>query len=394
MKRRTTFTLFFATIACVSSVLSPRADAADIVDTAVGAGTFQTLATALGAADLVETLKGPGPFTVLAPTDEAFAKLPAGTVESLLQPESKSALAGVLTYHVLPGRVMAEQVVTLSGAKTVNGQRVDIRVDNGQVMIDGATVTTTDIVCDNGVIHVIDSVLLPVDRTIPEVAQSAGQFSTLLAAVGAAGLAETLGSEGPFTVFAPTDDAFSALPVGTVGGLLKPENRSQLVNVLKYHVVAGRVDSDAALAAGTAVTLLGNSITIQPTEGGGLVNDARLVSTDIDASNGIIHVIDRVLLPSSSKAVAAAKPAMGDPAGMIAAAIREGSALYNSGHHGACANLYMSTCEQVVSLIRDPRQQGMMQSAVNTARSQHNMTSRAWTLRRAMDSAYLQMSGG
>jgi uncharacterized surface protein with fasciclin (FAS1) repeats len=134
---------------------------ADIVDTAVAAGSFNTLATALKAAGLVETLKGPGPFTVFAPTDEAFAKLPAGTLESLLKPENKAKLAGILTYHVVPGKVMAADVVKLTSAKTVNGQSLKIAVDGGKVKVDGANVVKTDIAASNGVIHVIDAVLLP-----------------------------------------------------------------------------------------------------------------------------------------------------------------------------------------------------------------------------------------
>ena len=138
-----------------------RASNQDIVDTAVGAGQFKTLATALKAADLVETLKGPGPFTVFAPTDEAFAKLPAGTVENLLKPENKAKLTAILTYHVVPGAVKAEQVTKLTEAKTVNGAMVKISTEDGKVMINDATVVTPDIEASNGVIHVIDTVILP-----------------------------------------------------------------------------------------------------------------------------------------------------------------------------------------------------------------------------------------
>ncbi|MDX1562586.1 MAG: fasciclin domain-containing protein [Gammaproteobacteria bacterium] len=133
----------------------------DIVDTAVNAGNFETLAAALQAAGLVETLKGEGPFTVFAPTDEAFAKLPAGTVENLLKPENIDQLKAILTYHVVPGAVKAEQVVGLSQATTVNGQNVMIKVNDGTVMLDDAKVVATDIMASNGVIHVIDSVILP-----------------------------------------------------------------------------------------------------------------------------------------------------------------------------------------------------------------------------------------
>lgn len=133
----------------------------DIVDTAVGAGDFKTLVAAVEAAGLVETLKGEGPFTVFAPTDAAFAKLPAGTIETLLKPENKDKLVGILTYHVVPGKVMAADVVKLTEAKTVQGKSSKVKVDGGSVMIDGAKVVKTDIVCGNGVIHVIDAVMLP-----------------------------------------------------------------------------------------------------------------------------------------------------------------------------------------------------------------------------------------
>lgn len=133
----------------------------DIVDTAVGAGKFKTLAAALGAAGLVETLKGAGPFTVFAPTDEAFAKLPAGTVESLILPENKDKLVGILTHHVVAGKVTAADVMKLTTATTVASKPIKIAVKDGKVMIDDATVVSADIHCTNGVIHVVDSVILP-----------------------------------------------------------------------------------------------------------------------------------------------------------------------------------------------------------------------------------------
>lgn len=133
----------------------------DIVDTAVGAGAFKTLVAAVGAAGLVETLKGSGPFTVFAPTDDAFAKLPAGTVESLLLPESKAKLVEILTHHVVAGKVTAADVMKLTVATTVAGKSVTIAVKDGKVMIDDATVTTADVLCTNGVIHIVDSVILP-----------------------------------------------------------------------------------------------------------------------------------------------------------------------------------------------------------------------------------------
>src|SRR5579863_1932340 len=139
----------------------PKPAPKDIVDTAVAAGSFKTLAAALQAAGLIDTLKSKGPFTVFAPTDEAFAKLPAGTVDDLLKPENKAKLVAILTYHVVPGKVLAAQVTKMSSAKTVNGRSLTISVHDGAVMVDNAKVIKTDILCSNGVIHVIDSVVLP-----------------------------------------------------------------------------------------------------------------------------------------------------------------------------------------------------------------------------------------
>ena len=138
-----------------------RAAEKDIVDTAVAAGQFKTLAAALGAAGLIDTLKGPGPFTVFAPTDDAFAKLPADTVANLLKPENKDQLIAILTYHVVPGKVMAADVVKFKEEKTVNGKMLKVTVKGSTVMINDAKVTATDVVASNEVIHVIDSVLLP-----------------------------------------------------------------------------------------------------------------------------------------------------------------------------------------------------------------------------------------
>ena len=152
----------FAALAVASLVIIPSAAAQqDIVDTAVGAGSFNTLAAALKAAGLVDTLKGTGPFTVFAPTDEAFAKLPAGTVENLLKPENREKLRAILTYHVVAGKVMAADVVKLTSAKTVQGSAVKIATAGGKVKVDNANVVKTDIGASNGVIHVIDTVIMP-----------------------------------------------------------------------------------------------------------------------------------------------------------------------------------------------------------------------------------------
>ncbi|TVS07671.1 MAG: fasciclin domain-containing protein [Phycisphaerales bacterium] len=275
----------------------------DILQTARAAGSFGTLLAAIDAAELSEVLRGEGPFTVFAPTDEAFRKLPSGTVEALLQPENRDKLVAILTYHVVPARAKAETVVGAPAHKSVNGQRITVESTNGRVRVGNdrtrATVTATDIMASNGVIHVIDTVILPQTNNIVEVAQEAGSFSTLLAAAEAAGLVKVLVGDGPFTVFAPTDEAFRKLPTGTVESLLLEENRDQLASILKYHVVAGRVYSNEALEAGRAETVQGGEIRIRSRYNRVMVNDARVVNADIEASNGVIHVIDTVILPGN-----------------------------------------------------------------------------------------------
>ena len=157
-------TLAVAAAALAVSTSAHAQTGKDIVDTAVAAGSFTTLAKALQAAELVDTLKGKGPFTVFAPTDEAFAKLPKATLDDLLKPENKSKLQRILTYHVVPGRVSSAEVVKLQSAKAVSGDTIDIKASGGQVMVDNARVVKTDVAASNGVIHVIDSVILPDDK--------------------------------------------------------------------------------------------------------------------------------------------------------------------------------------------------------------------------------------
>ena len=281
----------------IDTVLLPPADQLDIVDTAVADGRFTTLVAAVTAAGLVDTLKGEGPFTVFAPTDDAFAKLPAGTVESLLKPENLEQLKNILLYHVVAGKVMAADVVKLEKAATVLGPSVKITVDGSKVMINDAEVLITDIETSNGVIHVIDTVILP-PADIVDTAGADGRFTTLVAALQAADLVDALKAAGPFTVFAPTDDAFAKLPAGTVESLLKPENLEQLKSILLYHVVSGKVMAADVIKLTSAVTLQGTDVTIKIDGDKVYINDAQVIITDIETLNGVIHVIDMVLLPT------------------------------------------------------------------------------------------------
>ncbi len=279
----------------------------DIVDTAVGAGSFKTLAAALTAADLVSTLKGPGPFTVFAPTDAAFAKIPKADLDAILADKKK--LTEILTYHVVAGSVPASTVLTLDGksAKTVNGAEVKIGVSGGKVTLNGSVnVTAVDVKASNGIIHVIDTVLLPPvagpapvpgGRTIIDVATANGSFKTLLAAINAAGLTATLKSAGPFTVFAPNDHAFAVLPQETIAALLKPENKKALTDILTYHVTSGKLSAAQVLASTEISTLNGKKSKISLFNGRPFINGAAIKITDIETSNGVIHVIDTVMIP-------------------------------------------------------------------------------------------------
>jgi transforming growth factor-beta-induced protein len=286
----------------------PAPEVLDIVDTAVADGRFTTLVAAVQAAELVDTLKSEGPFTVFAPTDDAFAALPEGTLDSLLLPENKQTLTDILLYHVVAGKVMAADVVNLTSATTALGVDIAIKVDMGSVYINDAQVIITDIETSNGVIHVIDAVILPpaeeaeaeTPGTIVDIAIADERFSTLVAAVSAAELVETLSSEGPFTVFAPTNDAFAALPAGTLDSLLLPENKQALTDILLYHVVSGKVMAGDVVDLTSATTVLGQDFTITISDGKVFLNDTiEVIITDIEASNGVIHVIDAVLLPAS-----------------------------------------------------------------------------------------------
>ena len=290
----------------------------DIVDNAVLASNVTTVVAAVKAAGLVDTLKSAGPFTVFAPTNAAFAKLPAGTVDTLLKPENKSQLVDILTYHVVAGRYTNADLTEGLVLKTVEGKTLKFHRDaNGLIWINGsAMVETTDVISSNGVTHVINGVLLPSQSTymadgvevggalmvrsldIVDNAVKASNVTTVVAAVKAAGLVDTLKGAGPFTVFAPNNAAFAKLPAGTVDSLLKPENKSQLVDILTYHVVAGRYKMSDLTDGLVLKTVEGKMLTIKRSGTQVWINGAAMIDTpDVISSNGVTHVIDTVLIP-------------------------------------------------------------------------------------------------
>jgi transforming growth factor-beta-induced protein len=289
----------------IDTVLNP-ADAPNIVERAQADEDLETLVTALVAADLVDTLSGDGPFTVFAPTDDAFDSLPDGLLEELLADVEQ--LTKVLTYHVYSGNVLAADAIALDGETIdmLNGLGVTIDVVEGSVVLNlgkdaEATVIITDIVASNGVIHVIDTVLNPADApNIVERAQANEDLETLVTAVVAADLVDTLSGDGPFTVFAPTDEAFGNLPEGALEALLA--DTDALTDLLTYHVLSGEVlAADAIALDGQTVTMVnGDDMAIDVVDGNVVLNqggnrEATVIVTDVLASNGVIHIIDAVL---------------------------------------------------------------------------------------------------
>jgi transforming growth factor-beta-induced protein len=288
-----------AVIHLIDTVLMPPAKP-NIVEIAVSDPRFSTLVAALTKAELVDDLSSAGSFTVFAPTNDAFAALLAElgiTAEELLaSPDLKS----ILLYHVVAGKATAADVVTLNKVTTLNGKDVMIEVIDGNVILNGnIKVIITDIMASNGVIHVIDGVLLPpADPSIVDIAVSDPRFSTLVAALTKAELVDDLSGPGPFTVFAPTNDAFAALlaelGISAEELLANPD----LANILLYHVAAGKVTAADVVTLDKVTTLQGDDITVEVIAGEVILNgNIKVIITDIMASNGVIHVIDGVLLP-------------------------------------------------------------------------------------------------
>ncbi|MEN8772157.1 MAG: CIA30 family protein [Akkermansiaceae bacterium] len=374
-----------------------EAGGSDIVSAALADGRFGILAKALTEAKLVKTLQGAGPFTVFAPTDEAFKKLPEGTVETLLKPENLDQLQAVLTYHVVTGSVDLAGALAAKEAKTVQGDSVKFVFSGGRVRVNDAAIVNADVKCSNGVIHVIDSVILPPKQSndIASVAKRAGKFKTLLAAVDAAGLTDALTGDQAVTVLAPTDEAFAALPKGTVEELLKSENRDKLISILSLHAIPGSVRAGDALNVGKAKSLSGGNLEFGIVDGVFKVNGATIVKTDIKCDNGMIHVIDAVILPSTKKIEGKTASTGGkSPLKQIEAAIDQGVPVFNNGDHGKCASIYRD-CMVSISKTSgvDPRVSMVLNQLVKQAGAIESDTERAWVLRSGLDHVYEALSG-
>ena len=283
----------------IDKVLTPTDTPNDIPRTAQCTGIHDSLVAGVIQAELLSTLQGTGPFTVFAPTDQAFTD--AGIdLASLDTAEGKAILSDILLYHVVAGNVPSSAVTECMSTDAVNGQPLSFTV-NGGVMVNGANVTLADVDTSNGVIHVIDKVLTPTDtpNDIPRTAQCTGVHNSLVAGVIQAELLPTLQGDGPFTVFAPTDQAFSDAGID-LAALDTVEGKAALTDILLYHVIAGEVPASAVTECLSATAVNGNPLSFTVGTNGVMVNDANVTATDVPTSNGIIHVIDKVLSPTDT----------------------------------------------------------------------------------------------
>jgi transforming growth factor-beta-induced protein len=377
--------------------------AADLASVARDAG-LTTLLTLVEASGIAEQLPSE-PITILAPTNEAFSRLPEAEVRRLLSPEGRRDLQRILAHHVLPGRVPAAAAFGLRRAESLAGQSLAIE-PGPSLVIGGARVLATDVAFDGGLVHVIDGVLIPETRTIAEVAAGVEDLSTLVSLVRQAGLLEQLGprNDGPWTVFAPVNSAFAALPADLVAALTSPAGRMQLATVLGFHVVPGRVRLADLAGTPSLRTLSGEPVSVA-VEGGGIrVGGAGIAAADIETANGVVHLLDAVMLPPSL-ASAAGEPTRGLPAdagmsaerlaargaAVIERAIEIGAPLFNDGNIEACAATYTIALESLDALggtglpaaDRDRLRRGLEEAA-----RERDVRERAWVLRRTMDDLY------
>jgi uncharacterized surface protein with fasciclin (FAS1) repeats len=335
-------------------------------------------------------------LTIFAPTNEAFAKLPREQVEFLTSAKGKPVLQAILKHHVVAQSLESSALLDRRRLKALSGQSLE--VDPAALTVDGARLVATDVAFDGGLVHVIDSVMVPELRSIEEIVAQDERFATLRAAIGAAGLGPQLGAEnsGPWTVLAPSNDAFAKIPADALKALLA--DRPALTAVLAAHVLPTAIRRDEMLAQGSARTLMGDGTVAFALESGAItVDGARIEAADIEAANGVIHIIDRVL-PARSAATATA-PAAASPqraqraAAVLELAIERGVPRFNAGDTASCAALYELAIASVVLLGEDAVSadaKAELAKALEQGASHEDASERAWIYRRAMDRALEQ----
>jgi len=319
-----TFTLFLSI-----GVSLAQADDLSIIETLAIDNRINIFNGTSTDVDLGTITSGGGPFTVFAPTDDAFFLLDLGVVTCLLAPPAAGGTAGaletMLNYHVASGKVTSDMLSNDQKVETLEGSEVTVTISGDRVMINQAKVTTADVIASNGVIHVIDQVLLPSDNAvIADIIERCPRSRILgtarrlklftlvdtlkeadLVDDPLAGLVGTLSGDGPFTVFAPTDDAFAMVDQGVLGCLREPDNKQELTDVLLYHVASGKVTSDMLSNDQKVDTLEGNDATVTISGDGVKINEATVTNANVLSANGVIHVIDQVLIPTDNAGITA-----------------------------------------------------------------------------------------
>jgi len=347
------------------------------------------------------------PVTILAPTDEAFAAIPEETVAALLKPESRETLRAILKHHVLLGAQPSGELLNRRTLTSAIGQQ--LAVDDLAQTIGDAGIVATDVAFDGGLVHVVDKVLMPETRSIAEVAVGSDQLQTLVTAVKAAGLVEQLGADnGPWTVFAPVDGAFAKLPKGTLEQLLARGNRRALTSILGLHVVPGRIAARDLLAKKKLSTLMGAPIEVQLVERKLQVGGAKVVQADIQAANGVVHLIDTVITEpagggdrgTTGRELQPRQPrrvdARADAMRLYEVAINRGAGLWNDGNRVGCAAVYEVAINAMISFGRDglpPAVVELLAESIERGGKQQPVNA-AWTYRNALDQAYRQLRLG
>lgn len=373
------------------------------------AGELATVAEQAGLTTLLALVKAAGlelaadqRYTIFAPTNEAFAKLPAEKVKFLTSPEGKRTLQTVLKHHVLAMPLDSASLLGRRSVQSLAGQ--SIGVDADALTVGGARIVAADVAFAGGLVHVVDAVIVPELRSLAELLAVQPNLSTLRTAVEAAGLGAQLGAEnpGPWTVFAPSNEAFAALPAGALEALLA--NREQLRAVLAAHVVPSAVRRQEMLAQGSVRTLSGqSSVHFALAKGAVTASGAQILVADLQGVNGVVHVIDRVLLPEATAEVAkvdVATPAPADAAAVIMVldlAVARGVPLFNAGERAACAAVYEVALRSVAALGQQalpPRAAATLKSALDEASGQQDAGERAWIYRRAIDKVYATLQAG
>jgi len=339
-------------------------------------------------------LPADGRVTIFAPTNKAFAAIPAQKVKFLTSEEGRATLLAILKHHILPVAIDSGSLLARRGVISLSGQ--NLAIDGEGLTIAGASILKTDVPFDKGIVYVIDRVMMPETRSIAEIVSQEPRLATLLKAVAAAGLATQLGGEngGPWTLLAPSNEAFDALGEQAIKALLA--DPSQLANVLSAHVIPSRIRRGDMIAQRSARTLLGrDTVSFSLVDGKIAVAGAGIITADIEASNGVIHIIDRVIVPGPS--ATADMPAEGKKVvlGLLELAIERGVPIFNDGKPEACAAIYEVTITALIDLASDAVGNDAVERlrlALAEGQSEKDATKKAWIFRRAMDRVYQDAS--